>query len=286
MTRSLHTIIAGILLCPYVSQGRIWTDARDATRTFEGQLLELKDPFATILLANGKEMTLPTASLTPADRAYLTSPEAGDHMKQATEKKAANEAAAVAAQKSQQETLDKAAAAKAQMEAVKPLPVAPASIEPTAPAQAPKPGALTLALADKLVRLEGETLKSYRADADKPASRYLVLFAAQWSEKCQALAPLLPNFYQKTVQQIPGMELVLFSLDANETGQRAFLEKAGGGFPAVAHAHAGDASSFQLLNQHKGADFPQFVLMDASGKKLATFPRLPKLEDLKAVSEK
>jgi hypothetical protein len=76
------------------------------------------------------------------------------------------------------------------------------------------------------------------------------------------------EFYEKKLKPLNNVELVFFSKDEDEKGMLDFMGKGNATFPAVEFKSAGESKDVSLLARHFADFVPQFVLLDATGKKL------------------
>ncbi len=89
------------------------------------------------------------------------------------------------------------------------------------------------------------------------------------------------EFYNKSVKDVKGLEMIFFSLDKTEKDQTGFLQSAKCPFPTLELKSSAVDGPVKILGQHHNDSVPQFVLVDASGKKLYDGEEPPNPEKLK-----
>jgi hypothetical protein len=136
---------AALLAAPASVSARVWTNAKDSSRTFEGELVKVEGDSITVKLPNGKLLTFKKDTVSAADQTFAT--ENADKVKPAkSEEKPA-------AGKSEEKKPDPAP--KAQNEVAKQL-------------------------KGRLVKLKDGKFEKYEFDAGKEPQYYLVYFSAKW----------------------------------------------------------------------------------------------------------
>jgi len=266
-----------LLGLPGAAPARVWTSSSDPEKQFEGDLIGLREGKIVVKLSNGKEMAFAKDSVIKEDQDYAEKQEALAPSERDATKKAAAEKAA-AKPKDEAKPRDEA----------KPADTPPDKEKETPAAEAKPPdksaGAVAAELYKNLIRLDDKDFKPFAFAPGKEPKFYLVCFAAKWSEPSMKRLPRLAEYYEKTVKPLGNVEMILYTFDNTEGEQKALLAGGKIPFPAVTF-QAVEKKAVKLLGKLAGEQLPQFVLVDADGKKLYDQYEEPDAATLKKLAQ-
>ncbi|MBP7951371.1 MAG: hypothetical protein KA004_17140 [Verrucomicrobiales bacterium] len=265
-----------ILFSASVAAARVWTSAADPEKQFEGDYLGLRDGKILVQLSNGKERAFPKESVCREDQDFVERQEAMAPSERDATKRAAEQKARTAGDGSEPKK-----------DAGTPeTPPAKKDGPPDAEAKPPdkSAGAVAAELYQNLLKLDGEKLEAFHFANGKEPKFYLVCFAAKWSDASVKRLPKLAEYYEKTVQPLGSVEMLLYSFDNTEGEQRALITGGKVPFPAVSF-QAVEKKAVKLLGKLAGDQLPQFVLVDADGKKLYDQYEEPDAATLKKLTQ-
>lgn len=180
---------------------------------------------------------------------------------------------------------DLPAVAPAPLPAVPPLPPAPAPAAPPAPATTGVPAAPAVAapaapvehapgpdttigrlLADRLVALEGRTLRPQAASRLTGVRFYAIYFSAGWCPPCRTFTPELVDAYGKIRALYPEFEVIFVSRDKSPAEMLAYMREDRMPWPALAWSSLRETRE---VTRYAGSGIPCLVLIDATGKVLS-----------------
>lgn len=144
---------------------------------------------------------------------------------------------------------------------------APAAAKPAIAAAPRGPAnALERALAGKLVRLEGGTLRPFDGARLTGVKFYAIYFSAGWCPPCREFTPGFVDAYEKIRALYPEFEVVLVNHDKSPADMFAYMRDDKMAWPAVRWDQIRGAAE---LNRYCGDGIPCLVLVDENGKVLS-----------------
>jgi len=147
--------------------------------------------------------------------------------------------------------------------AVRPPPIV---ASPPAPVRHDPANALERALAGKLVRLDGGSLRPFDGAQLAGVKYYAVYFSASWCGPCREFTPGLVDAYAKIREVYPEFELVLVNRDQSAQDMEAYMRGDQMRWPAVRWDAIQGASE---LNRYAGDGIPCLVLVNENGEVLS-----------------
>jgi nucleoredoxin len=96
---------------------------------------------------------------------------------------------------------------------------------------------------------------------------YLLYFSAHWCQPCRIFTPGLVNYYNDAAPKHPEFELVFVSRDKSPFGMETYMHETNMPWPALDYKKIPNKDG---INKYAGKGIPDLVLVDASGKVLAT----------------
>jgi hypothetical protein len=136
--------------------------------------------------------------------------------------------------------------------------------------------------------LQDKELKTFAYNEGEEPRFFLIYMSAKWEASTPPQMPKLAKYYTDTVRPIPGLDLIYYSYDTTERDQLELMKSGPCAFPAVDFKHSGEDGPLGLILKNAGAAVPQFLLLDAQGKKLydkATWPSEAELKELTKSSD-
>ena len=134
------------------------------------------------------------------------------------------------------------------------------------PAAAGKPSLMQRRLAGKLVRLEGDALKSYDAAQLAGVKYYGLYYSASWCGPCRQFTPQFIQIYRQMKQQYPEFEVVFVSADRSAGDMKSYMRDDRMPWLALKYDEAQQESE---LRRYCGPGIPCLVLVDPQGRVLS-----------------
>jgi len=147
-----------------------------------------------------------------------------------------------------------------------PPPPARAAEPATPPAQSGAPSLMQRRLAGKLVRLEGDALKSYDAAQLAGVKYYGLYYSASWCGPCRQFTPQFISYYRQLKQQYPEFEVVFVSADRSAGDMLSYMRDDRMPWLAMKYDEAQQESE---LRRYCGPGIPCLVLVDPQGRVLS-----------------
>ena len=139
----------------------------------------------------------------------------------------------------------------------------------SAAAAAPKhhtANTLEAALAGKLVRLEGNSLRAYDWRRLAGVKFYALYFSASWCPPCRQFTPRLVEAYAKIRALYPEFEVVHVNRDESAQDMEGYMRGDAMKWPAL---NWNDTASTPAINRYAGNGIPDLVLVNEDGQVLA-----------------
>jgi thiol-disulfide isomerase/thioredoxin len=121
-------------------------------------------------------------------------------------------------------------------------------------------------LKDDLLKLNGNSLKSYRLDKS-PTKYFLFYYTASWCGPCQNFTPSLVKFYDEYKPSSDEFEIILITSDADVRAMAGYAKSKGMNWP---HLSLSKVKGFKKEFNHPGSGIPNLVLTDLEGKLIKT----------------
>ena len=121
-------------------------------------------------------------------------------------------------------------------------------------------------LRDSLVRYRDGALVPIDNDTVAKKKVILYYFSAHWCGPCRKFTPQLIDYYNRTVETHPELEVVFYSMDRSATEMEHYMQDAGMPWPAIDYTKREEKKE---LVSAAGNSIPALVLVEHTGRLLS-----------------